>query len=439
MVYVINQHGAPLMPCSTRKARLLLGSNKATVVHATPFTIKLRFGASGYRQPVTAALDTGSKVVGSAAVANGQVVYQAEVTLRNDITSKLKERATHRRTRRGRKTRYRPARFSNRSASCRKGRLAPSLRSKLDSHLREVRFIEHLLPVSQWIFELASFDIHKITNPDVEGKGYQNGCQKDFYNVKSYVLHRDNYACQSGQKVKHSKKLHVHHKKFRSDGGGDSPTNLITFCETCHNDVHAGRFVFKPKAKRAQTKHATEIGIIKSRLRQCGVEHQETFGYVTKFKREQQLHWPKTHANDAIAACLQDGELVCPMGDMLIKAHIAKGDYKQTSGKHSQLTVPTGKLFGLRKGDKVNTPRGVGFVKGKRSSGYFSIANLDGDILHASAKVAHCSRISARSTTQLEVISVKILYARRNAQATMASPSAPVLSGLNPGVSRSKE
>lgn len=32
LVYVINQHGKPLMPCSPRKARLLLKEQKAKVV-----------------------------------------------------------------------------------------------------------------------------------------------------------------------------------------------------------------------------------------------------------------------------------------------------------------------------------------------------------------------------------------------------------------------
>ena len=41
VVYVINKHGKPLMPCSPRKARKLLKDSKAKVVKKTPFTIKL--------------------------------------------------------------------------------------------------------------------------------------------------------------------------------------------------------------------------------------------------------------------------------------------------------------------------------------------------------------------------------------------------------------
>ena len=122
MVYVLNKHGNPLMPCSNRKARILLSTNKAKVIHKTPFTIKLLHGSSGYKQPIIAGLDSGSVTVGCAAIANDQVVYQAEIKLRNDISNKMQSRASFRRTRRARKTRYRQPRFSNRCASKRKGR-----------------------------------------------------------------------------------------------------------------------------------------------------------------------------------------------------------------------------------------------------------------------------------------------------------------------------
>src|ERR1700693_2121644 len=167
MIYVLNRNSKPLMPCSARKARLLLSQNKARVVHRTPFTIQLLYGSTGYKQAVTGGLDAGSVVVGCGATANGKVIYQSEVTIRNDISGKLKDRKSYRRTRRGRKTRYRQARFDNRSASQKKGRLAPSIKSKIDSHLREVKFVGSLLPITQWNFELASFNIHKVTNPEV--------------------------------------------------------------------------------------------------------------------------------------------------------------------------------------------------------------------------------------------------------------------------------
>lgn len=46
-VYVLNKHGEPLMPCSSRKARVLLDNKKACVIKRTPFTIKLLHGSAG--------------------------------------------------------------------------------------------------------------------------------------------------------------------------------------------------------------------------------------------------------------------------------------------------------------------------------------------------------------------------------------------------------
>ena len=233
-VYVLNQKGEPLMPCKPVVARLLLKDGKAKVKRNIPFTIKLTGISTEFKQSIVAGMDTGSKFIGTAAITNNQVIYQAETKIRQDVSKKVRQKSMYRRTRRGRKCRYRPARWLNRGNSIKKERLAPSIRSKVESHFREKSQMEAILPITSWIVETASFDIHKITNPNVKGIDYQKGNQKDFYNIKAYVLNRDNYKCQSGQKCKHSDILHVHHIKFRSQGGTNSPDNLITLCSNCH-------------------------------------------------------------------------------------------------------------------------------------------------------------------------------------------------------------
>ena len=397
LAFVLNKNGSPLMPCKPAKARKLLNAGKAKVIKRTPFTIKLLYGSSGYLQPVTGGMDTGSQYVGCAAIANGKVLYQSEVRIRQDVSKKMQQRTMYRRTRRGRKCRYRKARWANRASMRKNGRLAPSVRSKVDSHLRDKKQVEAILPVSHWKVETASFDIHKITNPEVEGTGYQEGKQKGYYNVKAFVLHRDGYKCQSGRKCKHSKKLHVHHKVFKSKRGTDTPDNLVTLCETCHTDLHNGKFELR--AKRSKTKHATEVGIIKVTLKKVW-DFEETFGYETKFKREQALKLPKTHYFDAVAICCEDGELVKTNPFVYHKRHVAGGDYQQTKGSRSEKRIPVGKLFGLKKHDLVQTQQGTGFVKGKRSSGYFALETILGEKVHASANIKkNAVRLSARTTT----------------------------------------
>ncbi|MCB5162397.1 hypothetical protein, partial [Marinomonas algarum] len=50
--------------------------------------------------------------------------------------------------------------------------------------------------------------------------------------------------------------------------------------------------------------------------------------------------------------------------------------------------------------DFISTPQGDGFVKGKRSSGYFALETITGETVHASANVKKSAvRIKARTTT----------------------------------------
>lgn len=402
-VFVLSKDGNPLMPTKPAKARILLKTGKAKVVRTTPFTIKLLFESSSYTQPVIAGMDTGSKVVGCAAIANGKVLYQSEIHLRENVSKKMEQRKMYRRTRRGRKTRYRPARFDNRGNSRREGRLAPSIKSKLEAHFREKMFVESLLPVTGWKVELASFDIHKITNPEVSGVGYQEGDLKGFYNVKAYVLDRDGYTCQHCRGKSKDSRLHCHHIVFRSNQGTDAPENLITLCETCHKALHKGEF--KLPERRSNTKHATEVGIVKSLIKKSGWSFEEVFGYETKFRREQVLGLEKTHYFDAVAICCGNKQTVEPDDTVYFKKHVPAGDYQQTKGKRSEKNIPTGKLFGLRKFDLVKTEKGIGIVWGKRSSGYFSISDIFGNKMSESVNVKKkCRRLSARSTTLVQTI-----------------------------------
>jgi len=399
LVFVLNQYGNPLMPCKPQKAKTLLKMGKAKVAKRIPFTIKLRYGSSGFKQELTAGMDTGSKTIGCAAIANGKVVYQSEVQIRQDVSKKMEQRKMYRRNRRNRKTRYRKARWQNRASMRKTGRLAPSIKSKVDSHLREKKFVESILPVSRWKVETASFDIHKISNPDIKRREYQNGNQKDFYNVKAYILYRDSYQCQKC-KIKKGK-LHIHHIIFRSNGGTNAPTNLISLCKFCHDRLHNGEFEIK--GVRSKTKHATEIGIVKAQLKKQFGIFEECFGYETKFKREQILQLPKTHYYDAVAICCEEGEIVNLSDPVYFKKHAAKGDYQQTKGKRSEKVIPTGKLFDLRKFDYIQTPKGIGWVKGKRSTGFFAISDLEGNVINPSVNIKKdCKRLRARTTTLIE-------------------------------------
>lgn len=404
VVFVLDKNGNALMPTKSGKARRMLKSGIAKCVSRTPFVIKMLVDSCGYKQRLDAGMDTGSKRIGVAARRGITILYAAEVVTRaEEIKSKMDQRRMYRRTRRGRKTRYRQARFLNRGASTREGRLPPSVRHLVDAHLREKNFVEKILPKSYitWHVEIASFDIHKITNPNVID--YRKGNKFGFENVKAYVLFRDGYTCQKCSGKKKDEKLHVHHIVFRSIGGTDSPDNLITLCETCHNELHASKDAEKEskklqKKRQANTKDATKVSIVKSQLIKHFGKFIETFGYETKIKRRI-LGFPKTHTVDAILASCEIGEVVDLELSHFKKRLVSQGDYQQTSGAHSQQKIPTGKLFGFRKFDLIQTEKGTGFVKGKRSTGFFVIAGLLGEKIHDSVNVKKTAkRLAARKT-----------------------------------------
>ena len=156
-VYVISKDGQPLMPTSrSGKVRRLLRDKKAKVISRCPFTVKLLYEPEDLVvQEVVLGQDTGSKHVGTACIANNKVLYQSETTLRDDIKKKMDNRRFSRRNRRRMKTRYRKHKFLNRASLIKKGRLPPSVRSKVQSHIDEIEFCKKILPISKIVFEIS--------------------------------------------------------------------------------------------------------------------------------------------------------------------------------------------------------------------------------------------------------------------------------------------
>ena len=118
-VLVLSSTKKPLMPTRPARARRLLRDGKAAVYRLQPFTIILKDRADGETQPIEAKFDPGSKTTGIAVV--GEFPQQGRVVLlglhlnhRGDrIRKRLSDRRAIRRGRRGRKTRYREARFNS--------------------------------------------------------------------------------------------------------------------------------------------------------------------------------------------------------------------------------------------------------------------------------------------------------------------------------------
>ena len=381
MVYVLNIKKEPLMPCRKAKARKLLKNKKAKVIKIEPFTIQLLFECENQVQDITLGIDSGSKYIGLSATTISQELYSANVELRNDIVDLLSTRRQNRRTRRNR-LRYRKARFNNRISSKKEGWLAPSIRQKIDTHMRIIKDVHKILPITKIIVETASFDIQKIKNPNIQGEEYQQGEQLGFWNVREYVLFRDGYKCQHCKGKSKDNVLNVHHLESRKTGG-NSPNNLITLCETCHNAYHQGKI--KLKQKRGQSfRDASFMGIMRwafyNKLKEEYQNVSMTYGYITKNTRIKN-GLPKEHYTDA--RCITGNPLVKPLGyfyyikkvrchnRQIHKAKILKG------GKKKNNQAPY-EVKGFRLFDKVKYQSELYYIFGRRSTGYFDIRKLDG-------------------------------------------------------------
>ena len=280
------------------KIGYLLRHGKAHVVSRVPFVVQLDYDSTTYTQDVSLGIDAGSKHIGVSASSEKNEMLAAQVELRNDIVKLLSTRRELRRTRRNRKTRYRKARFDNRKKK--DGWLAPSVEQKIESHLKVIRLVHKLLPITKTTIEVAQFDIQKIKNPYIKGEDYQQGEQMGFWNVREYVLARDGHKCIHCKGKSKDPILNVHHLESRKTGG-NSPSNLVTLCETCHKAYHRGEFDLKIKRgsslRDAAVMNIMRWAVYERSKAEFGNVHL-TYGYITKHTRIENCI-NKTHAADA--------------------------------------------------------------------------------------------------------------------------------------------
>jgi hypothetical protein len=118
-VFVVDQDRTPLDPVHPGRARFLLHAGHAAVLRRYPFTIIMKDPKpDAASRSLRVKLDPGSKTTGIAVIndTTGQVVWAAEVVHRGDqVKANLDARRAQRHGRRSRHTRYRPARFNNRT------------------------------------------------------------------------------------------------------------------------------------------------------------------------------------------------------------------------------------------------------------------------------------------------------------------------------------
>ena len=337
VVYVLNKNNKPLMPCKPQRARKLIKEKKAKVVNYKPFTIKLLYGSYGYTQNTNLGIDLGSKNIGVGITTDDRVLSKGDIELRQDVSSLIETKATLRRSRRSRKTRYRKCKFNFRNkrvfnapkgaklkplrkgsnskknwrtlatnidSSRHDGWLPPSIQSRIDNTFFWIDKYYNLLPKCNLSIEVGKFNMAKMINPEIEGIDYQQGEAFGFYNTRYYVFARDNYTCQICKKGK-GKILHTHHVLYKSKGGSDRAENLATICDDCHTHENhqPGGVLYEWMIKKKKMKTYKEppfMNAMRLRIFKKYPQANITYGSITTPRRKE-LDLEKTHYNDAIA------------------------------------------------------------------------------------------------------------------------------------------
>jgi 5-methylcytosine-specific restriction endonuclease McrA len=311
-VFVLDVKKRPLNPIQPGLARKLLTSSKASVFRRYPFTIILKLEVTATPEPITLKIDPGSKTTGIALLQGEKVIWGAELTHRGQaIKASLESRRSLRRGRRNRHTRYRQARFLNRTS--RKGWLAPSLQHRVETTLTWVNKLIRLAPISSIVQELVRFDLQQLENPEVSGVEYQQG-ELAGYEVREYLLNKWDRKCAycGGENVP----LQIEHIHPKAKGGTNRISNLCLACEKCNikkGTQNIEQFLAKKpevlKRVLSQAKHPLKDAAAVSstrwalfnRLKETGLPVSTGSGGLTKFNRTR-LNLPKTHWIDA--ACV---------------------------------------------------------------------------------------------------------------------------------------
>mgnify|MGYP002559996410 FL=1 len=326
-VLIIDKNNNPCIPITESNAAYLLRNKQAKIINHDPTVIQRLDDYSAKcetRDNFELKVDSGYLNVGFS-VSDGRHEYLAgQVELLQGMSERLQNRMRMRRMRRSR-LRYRKNRnvdyktihnptYKNGNEN---GWIAPSIRHKIDSHIRLIKKIAQWIPVDKIIIEVAKFDIQKIiaeaSGEMISGKDYQNGPMRGYENSAAYVRERDRYQCQMciGKSKQRQGEIQVHHIVPRSRGGTDRPSNLICLCPKHHSLVHGNnnnnKYFKELQAKKIVDtyKDSTYMNIVRFKIYEelCGIfqDVQIAYGYETKINRRN-ANLPKFHYTDA--ACI---------------------------------------------------------------------------------------------------------------------------------------
>lgn len=408
-VFVLDKHQKPLMPCSEKRARLLLERGRAKVHRIHPFTIRLidRMQEESELQMTRLKLDPGSKTTGIAVTLDGgngtKVTFLGEIAHKAGIKAKLDSRRSLRKARRNRKTRYRQARFLNRKRK--EGWLPPSLEARVQQTLHTVEKLMIRIPITAISVEHVKFDTQLMANPEISGVEYQQG-ELVGYEIREYLLEKWGRVCVYCGATELL--LEIEHIVPKTRGGSNRVSNLTLACHDCNQEKGkrtAEEYGFphiqaqaKKPLKDAAMMNATRWRLYEQ-LKATGVSVEAGTGGRTKYQRIQR-GLPKEHYYDALCVGVST-----PKTFASLPAYVQVWSAR---GRGTRRMCNTDK-FGFPKGHRQAKKSHYGFQTGDLVVANVPTGKYEG---HYMGRVAVRSRPSFAILTDRRKFDVHVKYCR---------------------------
>lgn len=401
MVFVIDKHKKPLMPVTEKRARQLLGKNRAVIHRIFPFVIRLtdRSVSDSETEKLILKIDPGSKYTGFAIVRRDKdgidyIIFMMQLKHRgNSIHLDLLKRSAVRHSRRSRNTWYRRRHWNGKE----KGWIAPSLMHRVYTTETWVRLLLSWCPIGSIEFEYCNFDTQLMQDPDISGVEYQRGTLYG-YEVRQYAYAKFGRKCVYCDKE--ADVIELDHVLARTRGGSDRVSNLVPCCHEC-NQAKDNRLIedfLKDDPERlarilsllkAPLKDAAAMNITRNRILEMldatGLPVRCWSGARTKWNRDR-FGIEKDHHLDA--ACVGDINGVAGNPETYVLMVKAAGH-----GTRKRRLV-----------DKYGFPRGAVFPKHKFVHG-FQTGDLCKAIVPAHLKTGgtHIGRIAVRTSGRFDI------------------------------------
>lgn len=404
-VFVVDREGRPLAPCHPARARELLDRGAAVMDGMYPFAVRLvKSVPDGTAVEADFKADTGAKHHGIALVtASGECFLWGQIDLRTDIKERLDWRRICRKNRRNRNTRYRKPRFLNRTRP--EGWLPPSLQHRVDVLVKMQKRLSRYVKIRRNVVETASFDLHRMMNPEVEGAGYQQGplFRTD---LRRYLFLKHKGKCAYCRKDL-GKGWQADHVQPKSRRGSDRAWNRVAACAPCNIEkgnrtaeefghpevIVLARETYAPAAIVTSIKTALvrELSRIAPTV--------ETDGALTARNRKA-AKLEKSHAADALSALEAPKTIKTPPVEIRLVARAA-GSRRLVNGIRGEHRIRLSReVKGFRQWDEVLWNGRRCFVKGRRKTGSFLLSDLDGEKVKDGVGWRHLALASRARTLQ---------------------------------------